>query len=258
MMETPDDPYVTVNRVTRAGSTVVEIVLDRPEKLNALPGDSIETLAEVFESITTDSGAAAVLTGAGGEFCVGADVSEFDLESEDAFAASAAGTHRLVEAIQGCPLAVITRVNGRAFGIGFLLCMAADVVVAREDAEFGLQEVQLGIPVAGFATTMLPRVVGDHRAREWLFTGTPVAAEEAERTGFVTRIGTAETLDDAVDEYVTQFGSNSEAAIELLKSRMEIVPSIDDVEPIRDREREDIRRAFRDGDLRERIGDFRK
>lgn len=258
MIDAPDDPYVAVDRTTRAGSTVVEIVLDRPEKLNALPGDSIGTLTEVFESITIDSGSTVVITGAGEDFCVGADVSEFDLESEDAFAASAAHIHRLVEAIQGCPLAVVTRVNGRAFGIGLLVCMAADVVVARGDAEFGLQEIQLGLPVAGFATTMLPRLIGDHRAREWLFTGTPIAAEEAERSGFVTRIGTAETLDDAVDEYVAQFDSNSGPAIAILKDRMEIAPSIDDAETIREREQEDMRQAFRDGDLRERVREFRE
>jgi enoyl-CoA hydratase/carnithine racemase len=136
--------------------------------------------------------------------------------------------------------------------------MAADVVVARRDAEFGLQEIQLGLPVAGFATTMLPRIVGDHRARKWLFTGAPIAAEEAERSGFVTQIGTAETLDDAVDEYVTQFDSNSGTAIAILKDRMEIAPSIDDAETIREREQEDMRQAFCDGDLRERIREFRE
>lgn len=258
MMDAPDDPYVAVDRTTRTDNTVVEIFLDRPEKLNAVPGGSIETLAKVFESITTESGAAVILTGAGEEFCVGADISEFDLESEDAFAASAAHTHRLVEAIQSCPLAVLARVKGRAFGIGFLVCMAADVVVAREDAEFGLQEIQLGLPVAGFATTILPQIVGDHRAREWLFTGTPIAVDEAERVGFVTRIGTTETLDNTVDEYVAQLDSNSGTAIAILKNRMEVALSIDDIRSLSEREQKDMRRAFRDGDPQERIREFRE
>lgn len=87
---------------------------------------------------------------------MGVDLSDLAPEAVEDPETLAQGVEDLVLALRECPLPVVVRVHGRAVGAGFLMCLGADLVIASEDAAFSLPEADLGIPVAGFAATLLP------------------------------------------------------------------------------------------------------
>lgn len=250
------DDYLERTRHSIEGGEGIELAIDRPEKLNALPVRSVDTLTEQFEGIERGDADVVTITGRGGDFCVGADLGEMDSHDAEEAVASANRLHRLVDAMRTCPLPIVAAVRGRAFGIGFVLCMASDVVVAGDGAEFGLQEVRLGIPVGGYSTALLPAIVGEMRARRWLLTGTPVSAAEAATAGFVTRAVSPDEVDDAVAAEAASFASNSATAIDLLKTQLADPVAGRDPAAVRANEVEAIRTAFAEGDANERIGEF--
>lgn len=257
-MEHPETAYVdvttrSIDAATDApAATVHEVQLSRPEKRNALPMETIAALAALFESIEQRDGSAVAVTAAGEDFSLGADVADLDPDGLSDPAALATPLQDLVVAMRGCPLPVVAGVQGRAYGAGFLLCLGADLVVASDDATFGLPEVDLGIPVAGFATTLLPRLVGERRARRWLLTGSDVDAGTAAEAGFVTETAPSDALEDALDELLDELVDGSPSAIAALKTRLAPIepPSL---ERARSDEQEAMRAAYEDGDAAERI-----
>lgn len=240
-----DDEHLVVEQ----GADRLDVWLDRPEKLNALPASSVESLADTFAAVTTDTTPVVVVRGRGDHFSVGADLAELEPETASERRATATRYMDLVASVRECPAPVVAGVQGRAIGAGFLLALAADFVVARPEATFSIPEVGLGMPVSGFATSLLPTLVGEHVARDWLFTGRDVDAAEAADVGFVSRL--TATLDDELDDLVATLAANSSSAIAMLKSRM--APPAADVDDVREAEAEAMERAFTDGDAHERI-----
>lgn len=252
-MEVPTDSHLEIEEWRRDDGTVLALRLDRPEKLNALPFSTIETLAATFERVDRDRVDAVVLRGAGGNFCGGMDVEQS--ERRDFTDPERGGrVHDAVAAVREAPVPVVAAVEGKAYGAGFFLCMAADLVVAAGDAEFALPEVRLGMPTGGYAPALLPRLVGERRAREWLLTGAPVGAAAAERAGFVTDVVDDGELDDAVDELLTAMRGNSGLAMMHLKRQL--ASPVADLEAARERELDAMRDAWADGDVAERIDDL--
>lgn len=251
-----NDEYVTTRERAVDDATVVEIEFTRPKKLNALPAESLATVVEVVDSLTRDRFDAVVFKGAGDHFCAGVDVAELEAQLEGD---SEVGDeiHELVETLRSCPLPVVAAVSGIAFGAGFLICMAADVVIADTDAEFGLQEVNLGIPVAGYASTILPHIVGEHRARDWLFTGRVIDVEAADTAGFVTQMVPPAEHAEALEDYIRQLTTGSSQAIATLKERMASPASVSDATEIRAAETEALRTAFSEGNVLERLQSLR-
>lgn len=232
-------------------ATVVRVTLDRPAKRNSLTPAATADLIDCVESIESADGDAVVVSGAADTFCTGADVTTLDPGGDGGFEAGL--MQRLVDAVRACPLPVVSRVDGQAFGAGFMLCMASDVVLATEDATFGLQEVNLGMPVEGYVTTLLPRIVGEHRAREWILTGSLVSAERARDAGFVSRVVPDDDLDDAVAEFAADFAGGSSAAIAALKARMADPVPTTDLDAVREREQADLERAYESDEVEKRI-----
>lgn len=253
-----DDDNVTVEQRPIEGSTVHQVTLTRPSKLNALPLSSVRALTESIELVEREKTAAVVLRGEGADFCAGMDLA--DMPDGDAVKTGGEVMHDVVAALRSCPVPVVTAAQGRAFGAGFMFCLGADIVVAAEDTTLGLQEVNLGIPIAGYVTTLLPRSVGEHRARDWLFTGRDVAAQEAARAGLIARVVPSERLDEVVADVVAAFETSSHDTIALLKDRMAPpTPAGDEGAWARLREREitDMREAAATGDLEHRLASFR-
>ncbi len=258
MIESPDDAYLEmssrpVDGDPEADATVV--TLDRPDKRNALPMDTIEALTDLIGAVERADGDALVIAATGEDFSLGTDVAELDPETLGDPADLARGVQDLVAALRHCPLPVVARVQGRAIGAGFHLCLGADLVVAATDATFQLPEVDLGIPVAGFVSTLLPRLVGERRARTWLFTGTPVSAHDAMTAGFVTTTADREALDDAVDDHLVDLAGSSTAAIEALKASMAPIET-HGADTVRAREHAAMRSAYRHGDAAARISEL--
>lgn len=164
---------------------ITTITVDRPKVLNALNEATLLELERAVTSLPADT-RVVVLTGAGDKaFVAGADIAAMsDFGPQEAEAFSQLG-HRVMNTIEELTVPVIAAVNGFALGGGCELMLACDFAVAAENARIGLPEVTLGV-IPGFGGTVrLANRVGVARARQLMFTGLPVKADEAARMGLV-------------------------------------------------------------------------
>ena len=170
------------------------ITLDRPERKNPLTFDSYAELRDLFRAMAQAADVkAVVLTGAGENFCSGGDVHEIigpltKLEMPGLLAFTRM-TGDLVKAMRTCPQPIIAAIDGVCAGAGAILAMAADLRLgtARSKTAFLFTRVGLAGCDMG-ACAMLPRIIGQGRAAELLFTGRSMAGDEAERWGFFNRL----------------------------------------------------------------------
>ncbi|RLA34176.1 MAG: enoyl-CoA hydratase family protein [Gammaproteobacteria bacterium] len=181
---------------------VAVITLDRPERKNPLTFDSYAELRDTFRQLPYADGVhAVVLAGAGGNFCSGGDVHEIigpltgmDMKGLLAFTRM---TGDLVKAMRACPQPVIAAVDGICVGAGAILAMASDLRLATPAAKVAFLFTRVGLAGCDMgACAILPRIIGQGRAAELLFTGRSMAAEEGERWGFFNRLVAAEALRD--------------------------------------------------------------
>lgn len=174
---------------------ILNITLNRPEKLNALSTDILMSLESIFLEAKQNLDVRAVLlTGEGKAFCAGADIkrlAECDAQSGYAFAKYGQHVFRLLETLGKPSLAAI---NGYAFGGGCELAMAATLRVAATAAKFGQPEVKLGVIPGYGGTQRLARLVGKGRALDLCLTGRTIDANVAEAWGLVSEVVEADTL----------------------------------------------------------------
>ena len=175
------------------------VTLDRAEKRNALNLSLVQALHQVVDELAGDRDLGAViLTGAGDHFMAGADIGELRARGRAEGLASINGS--LFQKIEELPMPVIAAVKGYALGGGCELALACDLRVAGRSAVLGQPEVGLGILPGAGATYRLPRLVGFGRARELIYTGRLVPAEEALTIGLVERVvEDADVLETARD-----------------------------------------------------------
>jgi enoyl-CoA hydratase len=179
---------------------VALVTLNRPRALNALSFDLLLGLAEVAEALDADPACRAiVITGAGTRaFAAGADVAELAAQTPESLETSAG--FRGWDRVAAVATPTIAAVRGHALGGGAELALACDMIVAAEDARFGQPEINLGVIPGAGGTQRLARAIGKARTMELVLTGRTVAAPEAERLGFVTRVvPPGETLGAALD-----------------------------------------------------------
>jgi enoyl-CoA hydratase len=174
---------------------VVTVTMNRPDKRNAWSGDMIHGMAAVWDAIDDDDTVrVAILTGAGGNFCAGADLTAMSSQrsgGDDGFADKVAGANlafrgMLRSARLMKPL--IAAVEGYALAGGTEILQATDIRVAAETATFGLAEVQRALFPVGGSTVRLQRQVPYTKAMEILLTGDRIGAEEALRIGLIGRV----------------------------------------------------------------------
>lgn len=181
---------------------VAVVIIDRPAALNALDLETLVELGQAFAGLTItgpDAVRAVVLTGAGDKaFVAGADIKAMkDLDANTAARFAGMG-QAVLDGIEAFPAPVIAAVNGFALGGGCELAMACDMVLASPKAVFGQPEVKLGV-IPGFGGTQrLVRRVGSMRARELMFTGRNVKAEEAVRIGLALEVVEGDVLEAAL------------------------------------------------------------
>jgi enoyl-CoA hydratase len=177
--------------VERTGAVAV-VTIQRPEKLNALNAKVIAELTAAFAGLIAATGEdvvrAAILTGAGKAFVAGADIAEMStLTTLEAKRLADAG-HALGALIESAPFPVIAAVNGFALGGGCELALACDFILAADTAKLGQPEVNLGV-IPGFGGTQrLVRRVGAARARELIYTGDLINADQALAMGLVNTV----------------------------------------------------------------------
>ena len=199
---------------------VALVTVNRPEAMNALNQEVIEELMEAFELIDLEQTRCVIVTGADDRaFVAGADIAAMrDMTSEEALVFAELG-HELMDAIEYFPVPVIAAVNGYALGGGCELAMACDIRICSDNAVFGQPEVGLGITPGFGGTQRLPRLIGSMSlAKELLYTGRTVKAEEAMRIGLVSAVyPQAELLDEAW-KMANRISANAPIAVENTKS----------------------------------------
>ncbi|MEU9499659.1 crotonase/enoyl-CoA hydratase family protein [Streptomyces sp. NPDC048196] len=193
-------------RVERAGP-VTTVVLSRPDRRNAVDGATARQLAAAFREFEEDDGArAAVLWGAGGTFCSGADLKEVGTERGNRVAADGDGPMGPTRLRLSKP--VIAAVAGHAVAGGLELALWCDLRVAEEDAVFGVFCRRWGVPLIDGGTVRLPRLIGASRAMDLVLTGRPVPAAEALAIGLANRVvptGTARAEAEALAAELARF-----------------------------------------------------
>jgi len=176
------------------------ITFNRPKALNALNGDLIDEFSDALDEISVNNALKVlVLTGAGDKsFVAGADINELSKFSPLQGKLFSEKGQNAIFKLQVLPIPVIAAVNGFALGGGSEIALACDFIYASENAKFGLPEITLGI-IPGFGGTQrLPRLVGQNMAKELIFTGKMITAEEAHKIGLVNQVYTPEALMEQV------------------------------------------------------------
>lgn len=193
--------------------------INRPESLNALSSKLLEELEGILDELGRDDGVAAlVITGEGRAFVAGADIEEMrGLGAEEGRRFGALGS-RVFRKLELLRQPVIAAVNGFALGGGLELAMACDIRLSGDKAKFGQPEAGLGITPGFSGTQRLPRIVGASKAKELIFTGEMIKAEEALRIGLVSRVLPAEELLPAALELAGKIAKNARLAVAYAKA----------------------------------------
>jgi enoyl-CoA hydratase len=201
------------------GDDGVAIVrLNRP-KVNALCKQLLDELHATAKELTANPPGAVVIWGGERIFAAGAEVHEFGGPGEAKEIGSS--FRAALDAVAAIPRATIAAVTGYALGGGCELALACDFRVASERAKFGMPEILLGIIPGGGGTQRLPRLVGPSRAKDMIFTGRQVAADEALRIGLADRVVPADQVLDEARAWAAQFAQGALIAQALAKETID-------------------------------------
>jgi enoyl-CoA hydratase/carnithine racemase len=202
--------------VERRGG-VMTITLNRPEKKNAVTPQMWAAMAEAFRDAARDPDArVVVVTGAGGAFCSGADLTAID-DIAGGGLARMRNVGAAAQALHDLPKPTIAKVTGIAAGAGANLALGCDLIVASEEARFSeiFSARSLSLDFGG--SWILPRLVGLHRAKELAFFAEILSAEEAQDLGLVNRVVAAGDIDAFVDDWAGRLAAGPPIALSLTK-----------------------------------------
>jgi 2-(1,2-epoxy-1,2-dihydrophenyl)acetyl-CoA isomerase len=202
-------------------SGIVTITLNRPEKKNAVTRQSwVELLALLQEVAVSSEDRALVLTGAGGNFCSGADLN--DLVGASGPKRPFVGAMREIAdallRLHRLPKPTIAKVDGVAVGIGLSMALGCDLVIASDRARFSEIFPRRGLATDGGSSWLLPRLVGIHKAKELAMFGDIIPASEAAAIGLVNKVVPVDELDEAVAEWAARLASGPTLALSLTKA----------------------------------------
>ena len=200
---------------------VARIVLNRPEKRNALNDELIAEIKRGLREATGDETVRAiVISGAGKDFCSGADLSALQKIAQASMSDNAEDARSLLDLflqIRQIRVPVVAAVRGRALAGGCGLATACDLVLASETARFGYPEVKIGF-VPAMVLAILRRNVSEKRAFELITRGEEIDAAYAKEIGLINQVFSDDTFDDEVNAYLRRFTEVSSTAIALTKS----------------------------------------
>jgi methylglutaconyl-CoA hydratase len=201
-------------------NSVARIVLNRPEKRNALNDELIAEIKRGLEQAAGDDNVKViVISGAGKDFCSGADLSALQKIAQASVSDNAEDARSLLELfvqIRQIRVPIVAAVKGRALAGGCGLATACDLVLASETARFGYPEVKIGF-VPAMVLAILRRNVSEKRAFELITRGEEIGAAYAKEIGLVNQVFSDDTFDEEVDAYVRRFTEVSSTAVALTK-----------------------------------------
>lgn len=203
------------NIIYEKEENIAVITFNRPEAMNALNNQTrAEFRAAIADVATDDNLMVLILTGSGKAFVAGSDIKEFSKTTPYA----AHNIVRLGEMVEKLEKPVIAAVNGFCLGGGCEIAMACDIIIASEKAKFGQTEINIGIIPGGGGTQRLQRLIGPCRAKELIYTGDIIRAEEADRIGLVNRVVSMDELMPSAKEMAKKIATKSSAALKLAKT----------------------------------------
>ena len=210
-------PAMDTVQVGRDGG-VVTITLNRPEKLNAVNGVMWRELAEVAATAARSSDdRCVVLSGAGGAFCSGADLSDGEAGERAHQLAQMRMINAVIQAFHDLPQPTIAKVDGVAAGVGLNLALGCDLVVATDRSRFSEIFARRGLSLDGGGSWLLPRLIGMHRAKEVALFADVLPAEEALRLGLVNRVVPVDELDAVVTDWARRLAAGPPIALAMTK-----------------------------------------
>lgn len=194
---------------------IVTITLDRPQKKNAINDTMWDELLATFQQIGAGDDRVVVLTGAGGEFCSGADLTGGGRHTHQLAAMRHVGDVAL--ALQRLPQPTIAKVRGVAVGAGLNMALGCDLVVAGTTARFSEIFAKRGLSIDFGGSWVLPRRVGMHTAKELVFFADIIDAARAEQIGLVNRVVADDQLDAFVDDWAARLAAGPPIALAMSK-----------------------------------------
>jgi 2-(1,2-epoxy-1,2-dihydrophenyl)acetyl-CoA isomerase len=199
-------------------SGIATVLLNRPDKLNALSGEMYHELADCFEQLGQDDAVrAVVLTGAGRAFCAGGDVGSMGNYDVVSGRKRSRGHQRTVINLHNLEKPVIAAVRGPAAGIGASLALASDLIIASETAYLLMAFKNVGIPPDGGAVFFLTQHVGVARAKELVYTARKLPAQEAKDMGIVMKVVADDRLEAEAHALALELASSATYALTLAK-----------------------------------------
>jgi 3-hydroxypropionyl-coenzyme A dehydratase len=201
---------------------ICTVKINRPEKLNAMNMDAAKELTEVFENLGKDDTVKVIiLTGEGDKaFSAGADIEYMSKISADESEEYAKLGQLVTGTVENVKQPTIAAINGFALGGGCELAMSCDIRIAANSAKMGQPEVTIGIPPGWGGTQRLMRIVGIAKAKEMVFTGKMIKAEEAREIGLVNQVVELSTLMDETMKMAKTIAGNSSIAVRMSKAAM--------------------------------------
>jgi enoyl-CoA hydratase len=197
---------------TSRQGAVLTVVLDRPEARNAVDGPTAAALADVFREFDADDSlSVAVLWGAGGTFCAGADLKAMTTARRNRVAGDGDGPMGPTRMQLGKP--VIAAISGFAVAGGFELALWCDLRVVEEDAVLGVFCRRWGVPLVDGGTVRLPRLIGESRAMDLILTGRAVNAAEASAIGLANRVVPPGTARPAAEQLAAEMAALPQACL---------------------------------------------
>lgn len=217
---------------------IATVTIDRPHRKNACTPDMWRALGDAFREISDSDVRVAVITGAAGDFCAGADVGGSG--SSGGADARGSGERRrrrngvdrmraiadTVMAVHDCTKPVVAKVDGVAVGAGLGLALAADLTWCSDRSRFSLIFARRGLSLDFGTSWLLPRRIGLHQAKRMAFTGEIVSASRAAQLGMVNEVVAVEELDDAVAEITAAIASGPPVALAISKRYLDNASSI--------------------------------
>ena len=203
----------------REDGTIAELVLNRPDKLNALTPEMLAALADAVARVDRDTALRAlVLRGEGRTFCVGADIDVWStLDAETFRTRWVDDGHRAFDALARCRVPVVAAIHGMAFGGGLELALAADLRVMEEDATVSLPELSLGTVPGWGGTRRLAQVIGAARAKHMLFTAARIDGRRAEAWGLASETCPVSQAREAAMALAQRIASLAPISIQIAK-----------------------------------------
>jgi enoyl-CoA hydratase/carnithine racemase len=238
---------------------VATITLDRPDKKNPLTFESYAEIVDLFRAAAKDKGVKAfVVTGAGGNFCSGGDVFEIIEPLTKMTAAELLDftrmTGEVVKAMRACPQPIIAAIDGVCAGAGAIVAMASDIRIGTPGAKVAFLFNRVGLAGCDMgACAILPRIIGQGRAAELLYTGRVLGGEEAERFGFFNRLAAPDAVLGQAQKLAAELAAGPTFANAMTKRMLEMewamsVETAIEAEAVAQAlcmETEDFARAFR-------------